>query len=49
MTRTEGIAMRRPWMKRLGWLVAIWGASVLALGVLATLMHLLMAAAGMVG
>lgn len=33
--------------KRLGWLVLIWGASVLALGVVAYLMKLLMRAAGL--
>jgi Protein of unknown function (DUF2474) len=35
------------WARRVGWMAAIWTASVLALGVFATLMHLLMAAAGM--
>ncbi|ACI51253.1 conserved hypothetical protein [Gluconacetobacter diazotrophicus PA1 5] len=38
-----------PWTRRLGWMAVIWTASVLALGVFAMLMHLLMAAAGMAG
>ena len=33
--------------KRLGWLVAIWAASVLTLGVVALLLRLIMHAAGM--
>lgn len=33
--------------KRLGWLVLIWGASVLALAVVAYLMKLLMHTAGL--
>jgi hypothetical protein len=28
-----------PWWKRLGWLIAIWAASVLALGVVAGLIR----------
>ena len=35
------------WAKRLGWLVGIWLASVLALGVVAYGLRLLMRAAGM--
>lgn len=36
----------RGW-KRLGWLAVIWAASVMALGVVASLFKLLMLAAGM--
>ena len=36
-----------PLWKKLGWLVAIWSASVLALGVVALLLRLVMNAAGM--
>jgi hypothetical protein len=35
------------WLRRVGWLVAIWGASVAALALVAGLMRLLMHAAGM--
>jgi hypothetical protein len=35
------------WLKRLGWLVAIWLASVAALGIAAYAMRLLMSAAGL--
>lgn len=39
---------RRPsWLRRLGWLVAIWTASVLALGVAAVAFRWLMGAAGL--
>ncbi|QJD93024.1 DUF2474 domain-containing protein [Duganella dendranthematis] len=37
----------RLWMGRLGWLALIWTLSVAALGVVATLLHWLMRAAGM--
>ncbi|MGO4154450.1 DUF2474 domain-containing protein [Cupriavidus sp. YAF13] len=37
----------RPWLKRLGWMVLIWVASVAALGVAALLLRLLMRLAGM--
>jgi hypothetical protein len=37
----------RLWLKRVGWLVAIWAASVGALALAAGLMRLLMGAAGM--
>jgi hypothetical protein len=37
----------RLWLRRLGWLVAIWAAGVLALGAVATLIRLLMTAAGL--
>lgn len=39
--------MSDSWFKRVGWLVAIWAASVLALGVFAYLLRLLMASIGM--
>lgn len=35
------------WYKRLGWLVVIWAGSVVALGVVAGALRLLMHAAGM--
>ncbi|MBO3275145.1 DUF2474 domain-containing protein [Pseudomonas schmalbachii] len=38
---------KAPLRKRLGWLVLIWTASVLALGAAAWLMRLLMSAAGL--
>lgn len=37
----------RPFWKKLIWLVIIWAASVMALGVVATVFKLLMTAAGM--
>ncbi len=37
------------WARRLLWLVAIWTASVMALGVFALLMRGLMSAAGLTG
>ena len=36
-----------PWLKQLMWLVVIYGASVLALGVVASLFRMMMTAAGM--
>ncbi|MBA1204650.1 DUF2474 domain-containing protein [Pseudomonas capeferrum] len=48
MTRNDGIEEpKRPLWQRLGWLVLIWGASVLALGIVAWLMRMFMAAAGL--
>lgn len=38
---------KTPLWQRLGWLVLIWAASVVGLGVVAGLIRLLMAAAGM--
>lgn len=38
---------RRPWLKRLVWLVAIWAASVSLLAVVAYLLRLIMNAVGM--
>jgi len=35
------------WMRRLGWLLALWLAGVAALGMLAWLIRILMHAAGM--
>jgi hypothetical protein len=35
------------WLKRIGWMVAIWAASVAALAVVAGLMRMLMQAAGL--
>lgn len=39
--------LKKPLWQRLGWLVLIWAASVVSLGVVAGLLRLLMAAAGM--
>jgi hypothetical protein len=38
---------KKPLWKRLGWLVAIWTASVLALGAVSYLLRMFMHAAGM--
>jgi hypothetical protein len=35
------------WLRRIGWMVLIWAASVAALGALALAFRLLMAAAGL--
>lgn len=35
------------WLRRLGWLAALWAAGVAALGAVALLLRLLMHAAGM--
>jgi hypothetical protein len=37
----------RLWLKRIGWLVALWAAGVAALALAAGLMRLLMHASGM--
>ena len=54
MATTEMPAMRKqqelekkPLWQRLGWLVAIWAGSVLALGAVSYLLRLFMQAAGM--
>lgn len=36
-----------PWLRRIGWLALIWASSVIALGVIALLFHMLMGAAGL--
>lgn len=38
---------RKPWLRRIGWLVLIWTASVAALGVVALILHALMSLAGL--
>ena len=38
---------KKPLWQRLGWLLLIWAASVVSLGLVAGLLRLLMAAAGM--
>ncbi|MGV6875783.1 DUF2474 domain-containing protein [Pseudochelatococcus sp. B33] len=40
-------ADRKPWLRRIGWLMLIWIASVGALAVVAVLFRLLMSMAGM--
>lgn len=37
----------RLWLRRFGWLVALWAGSVLALAALAALIRVLMTAAGL--
>jgi hypothetical protein len=37
----------RLWLRRLGWLIALWAGSVLALAALAALIRLLMTSAGL--
>jgi hypothetical protein len=39
----------REWLRRLGWLLALWCGGVLAVGGFAMLLRLLMTAAGMRG
>jgi len=40
-------AERPSWLRRFGWLILIWIASVLALGLVAIAIRILMTAAGM--
>lgn len=40
-------APARSWLRRLGWLVAIWMASVLALGLVAAFFRVVMGIAGL--
>jgi hypothetical protein len=37
----------RIWIRRLGWMIAIWAMGVAALSIVATILHFLMRAAGM--
>ena len=39
--------MKKLWVRRLGWLVALWAGGVLALYLVAALIRLVMHAAGM--
>jgi Protein of unknown function (DUF2474) len=39
----------RLWVRRLGWLILIWTLSVIALAVVAALLHALMSVAGLTG
>lgn len=41
------MAERKEWMRRLGWMGALWGGGVLTLGVVAYLIRLLMRLLGM--
>ena len=43
----EDPALKHPLWKRIGWLVVIWGGSVFALFIVATLLRMFMTAAGM--
>ena len=47
MTSTEESATRRPWGKRLGWLVFLWLVGVCALGLVALLLKFVMRLAGL--
>ncbi|EFV39773.2 DUF2474 domain-containing protein [Hafnia paralvei] len=47
MSISEAKTVANPLWKRLLWLVAIWGGSVLALGCVSMLFRLLMTAAGL--
>ena len=38
---------RKPWLRRIGWLVLIWTASVATLGVAALIFRALMSLAGL--
>jgi Protein of unknown function (DUF2474) len=40
-------AAQRSWLRRIGWLVLIWSASVLALGIVAALFRILMNLVGL--
>ena len=37
----------KSWLRRVGWMILIWAASVAALGLVALLIRMLMAAAGL--
>jgi Protein of unknown function (DUF2474) len=37
----------KPWLRRVGWLILIWAGSVAALGLVALVFRLLMAAIGL--
>lgn len=41
------ISHKPSWLKRVGWLAAFWMAGVVGLGIVATVFHALMAAAGL--
>jgi hypothetical protein len=40
---------RKPWLRRVGWLVLLWTASVAALGVVALILRAFMTFAGLRG
>jgi len=41
------MATRREWLRRLGWMGLLWAGGVLALALVAFLIRIIMAAAGM--
>ena len=43
----DNVITKAPFWKRVGWMAVIWGGSVLALFVVASVFQLLMSAAGM--
>lgn len=47
MARAMATGRARLWLRRVGWLVLIWAASVSALGVASWVMRMLMDAAGL--
>ena len=46
-TENNRSGQRGLWLRRMAWLVAIWAASVAALGIVAYLLRLFMTAAGL--
>jgi hypothetical protein len=47
MTTTTAPRKPKPWLRRIGWLVLIWAASILALAVVAAFLRLLMSFASL--
>jgi len=43
----DNVITKAPFLKRVGWMAVIWGGSVLAVFVVATVFHVLMYMAGM--
>jgi hypothetical protein len=39
--------VNKPWLRRVGWMILIWAASVATLGLVALLFRILMAATGL--
>ena len=47
MSGDTGSTGKPSWLRRFGWLILIWAASVLALGVVAIAIRIIMTAAGL--
>jgi hypothetical protein len=45
--RISAARVSKPWLRRVGWMILIWTASVAALGLVALVFRMLMAAAGL--